>query len=342
MEISISRSGVFKEVERQSAFIGYSASADGSLFNHICATEDDNQFMYNAWNDGMRICVQLLYKYIDGDLFSYKITGDDDSLVFNISASARFNEGLLQGVASSMELMLASNILYRWLVAKAPEIAPSYQPYVEHYSNGIVLLLSQRKSPIKYFDSNKNIDIPSNYVEICDAIWSKMSKELQNEYEAKVKDDYFYTDSERLRAAAWKYATYLCNNDYNLLTEEEKGILKLIVPKGKIEYFSTGDNEWVNSDYISTGDAVWDVMSVDIKTEYYKKVENEYHYTEKDKRRAAAWLYIKTLKDKGEDFLNIEELKIYNLSLSKQPEYFATKTLDDIKFEQYARCNFNN
>ena len=115
--------------------------------------------MYNAWNEGLRVCVQLLYKYIDGELFSHKVSGkDDESIVFDISPSARFNDNLLAGISHSMELMLASNILYRWLVAKAPEIAPSYQPYVEQYSNGIVLLLSHRKTPVQGFSSTSGSD----------------------------------------------------------------------------------------------------------------------------------------------------------------------------------------
>lgn len=147
MEINIRKSEVYKEVEKQSLLVG--TSMDEGIEN-LWASEYEGHFLDSFWIEGVAAVIQLLKRHLKGDTITHDLMNYDKEEVLNISIvlPQRFSESLEGSIINSLKMMLSSNIFYRWLLVKNPELSEKYKVYADDYVNDLKQKLFYRKEPV--------------------------------------------------------------------------------------------------------------------------------------------------------------------------------------------------
>lgn len=149
MEIVIKKSEVFREVEKQSLLMGSSLGDRNNDFEKIWATEYEGCFLDSFWIEGVTAAVLLFKRYIKDDTVTHDLStyNKDEILSINAVMPTRFSEHLKGSVTSSLKMMIASNILYRWLLVKLPEASEKYKTHADDYVKDLIQKLSYRTEP---------------------------------------------------------------------------------------------------------------------------------------------------------------------------------------------------
>lgn len=162
MEIGLRKLEVFSEVEKQSSLIG--SSLDGNDFENLWATEYEGHFLDSFWIEGTAAAVLLFKRYIKADTVTHDLTTYDKDEVLTINAvmPERFSEHLKGSIIDSLKMMIASNILYRWLLAKSPELSERYKADADDYVKDLIQKLTYRKEPAERILNVAEEDLPAD------------------------------------------------------------------------------------------------------------------------------------------------------------------------------------
>lgn len=147
MMIRISKKEILSELERQSSMVA--STSDGASFEKIWVTGYDGNLLDTCWAESILAIAQLLKRYtrkpsVRRDLSAYQ---EDEVLVVDCHMPARFDERLVPDLENNLKMMVASNMMYRWMQVRMPDASSIYKENAEEYAKAAAQLILQRKEP---------------------------------------------------------------------------------------------------------------------------------------------------------------------------------------------------
>lgn len=147
MEITVSKSEIFKQVEKRSSLEGLKQD---ERFEDIWASSEEGKFLDTYWTEGCTAVVQLFKRYITNDTVTYVIDTYSPEETFKITATMpdRFNELLTGSITTDVKMIIASHVMYGWMSVKVPEAAKKYEDESTSYANDLKLKILYRDEPV--------------------------------------------------------------------------------------------------------------------------------------------------------------------------------------------------
>lgn len=154
MQIKIPKKEVFSEVEKRSSLEGYLLS---DKYDSVWASENKGVLLESYWIEGCGAVVQILKDFLNGNtdnvnLLSYNAS---EELTLDVSLSGRYNQYLVGSMTTGIKMMIACNILSRWLGVCSPDLSPKYDEEAKSYLEDIRIKLFTRIAPSRTFVSAK-------------------------------------------------------------------------------------------------------------------------------------------------------------------------------------------
>ena len=166
MEIKISKKEIFWEVEKRTSLEGLVASDN---YDNIWADSGRGELLDSYWIEGYTAIIQLLKRYITNNTVSYNLTSYDDDEVVTISATmpARYSSLLDGSVATDAKMLVACNIIGKWLRVVFPDASVKYDEEAKEYSEDLRAKLSYRSDPNVTSTTAKadDVEIESSFAE---------------------------------------------------------------------------------------------------------------------------------------------------------------------------------
>ena len=146
MIINIPKVQVFAEVEKRSSLEGYLLA---DKYDAVWANENKGRLLESYWIEGCGAVIQMLRDFLGGvtnnvDLQAYN---SSEELSLDVTLPNRYNQGLIGSMTTGIKMMIACNILSRWLGVCAPELSPKYDDEAKSYLEDIRIKLFSRKAP---------------------------------------------------------------------------------------------------------------------------------------------------------------------------------------------------
>ena len=158
MILTISKSEIFKEVEKRSSLEGF-VSPD--VFDKVWANDSRSELLDSYWIEGQAAVIQLLKKYLNIETIEHSLTEYDGDEVFTISVDMpeRYNSLLDGNVSTDIKMLLACNILTGWMNVVKPESASKYSEESKGYSEDLRVKLLYRVEPKAALSTAKADDV---------------------------------------------------------------------------------------------------------------------------------------------------------------------------------------
>lgn len=146
MELKISKSEIFSEVEKRTSLEGF---INSEQFDKAWANESRGELLDSYWVGGYTAIVQLLKRYLSSGSVSYSLNtfNKDEVLTISVEFPKRYDSKLDGSVLTDIKMILACNILSGWLAVVMPEVAPKYEEEAKGYSEDLRVKLLYRKAP---------------------------------------------------------------------------------------------------------------------------------------------------------------------------------------------------
>ena len=146
MILTISKSEIFKEVEKRSSLEGF---VSPEVFDKVWANESKNELLDSYWIEGQTAIVQLFKKYLGEKTIESTLTEskDDEKFTISVDMPDRYNSLLDGSVSTDVKMMLACNILTGWMKVVLPESASKYDEEAKGYSEDLRVKMLYRIEP---------------------------------------------------------------------------------------------------------------------------------------------------------------------------------------------------
>jgi hypothetical protein len=146
MEIKLSKKEILAEVEKRTSLEGLVASDN---YDNIWADGGRGEPLDSYWIEGYTAIIQLLKRYITNNTVSYNLTSYDDDEVVTINATmpARYSSLLDGSVTTDAKMLVACNIIGKWLRVVSPDASVKYDEEAKEYSEDLRVKLSYRSDP---------------------------------------------------------------------------------------------------------------------------------------------------------------------------------------------------
>ena len=161
MKIIISKSEVYKEVEKQSSIAASMlVGAESPKYEDVRVTEYDYEVLDTFWRDGVNSAIQIFTRYISNQTVSSDISTFDgtETLIISANMPDAFNDLLIGSITMGLKMMLACNVMAGWMGIKFPNSAQKYKDDALGYANDIKLKLLYRSVPAQ----NRSSDFKSD------------------------------------------------------------------------------------------------------------------------------------------------------------------------------------
>jgi len=170
MKIIISKSEVYKEVEKQSSIAAsVLIGADSPRYEDVRVTEYDYEVLDTFWRDGVNSAIQLFTRYISNQTVSSDLSTFDgtENLTIGADMPDAFNDLLIGSITTGLKMMLSCNVMSGWMGIKLPNAAQKYKDDALGYANDIKLKLLYRSAPAQnrssIFESDTTVTQDSDY-----------------------------------------------------------------------------------------------------------------------------------------------------------------------------------
>jgi len=348
MKIIISKSEVYKEVEKQSSIAAsVLIGADSPRYEDVRVTEYDYEVLDTFWRDGVNSAIQLFTRYISNQTVSSDLSTFDgtENLTIGADMPDAFNDLLIGSITTGLKMMLSCNVMSGWMGIKVPNTAQKYKNDALGYANDIKIKLLYRSAPAQNrssdFESDTVVESSSDYFQNKPA-----DTVIQNE------EDYFSTKSADTNAEH--------SDDY--FSEKSADIVvasgdEYFQPKsadtGKeqiLDYFGIKDsdtNTEKGEDYFSTkqADTITDSVSdyfgskgndtiVEVGEDYFNSKSADTQVEKGDEYFVEK--QADTSVERSPDFFGVKES---DTVVERREDYVVVKDEDNLILEQYENCN---
>lgn len=146
MNISVSKKEIFDEVEKRTSLEG---SVLPERYDGVWANADRGAFLDSYWVEGCEAVVQLLKRYITSSTVTHvlNVYNGDETLTLEATMPGRFNTLLEGSIATDVKMLIACNVLCRWLEVTLPEASAKYKDESLGYSEELRVKLLYRDAP---------------------------------------------------------------------------------------------------------------------------------------------------------------------------------------------------
>lgn len=154
MKLTIKKQEVFGEVGKRSSIEGYALP---ERFDNIWADKSRGEVLDSFWIEGYTSIIQLLKRYLSQASVNHDLSQYDGDEVLTIEADMpeRYNTLLDGSIQTDVKMMLACNILHRWLEVFSPESAAKYDEEANGYAENIRVKLLYRNAPAQNLGATK-------------------------------------------------------------------------------------------------------------------------------------------------------------------------------------------
>lgn len=158
MELEILKSEVFKEVEKRSSL---EAANVPDSFEQLWASTYEGRLLDSYWIEGCMSAVQLFKRYLRNETVTHTLTtyDADEKLTISAEMPSRFSDFLEGSITTDLKMMLAANIVYRWMAVKAPDFAGKYNEEATLYADDLRLKLLYRNEPASQMQAKDADDV---------------------------------------------------------------------------------------------------------------------------------------------------------------------------------------
>jgi len=147
MEITVSKSEIFKEVEKRTSL---EALGQKGEFESVWASSEEGKFLESYWIEGCTAAVQVFKRYLTKNTVSHNLTNYDSDEILTISVEMpdRFNDLLEGSIVTDVKMMIAANVMYGWMSVKLPDMAKKYDDESNSYAEDLRLKILYRDEPV--------------------------------------------------------------------------------------------------------------------------------------------------------------------------------------------------
>lgn len=214
MNISISKSEVINEVDRRASLEGYVSS---DRYDAIYPNKSRRELLDGFWIEGCTSVVSLFKRYLSGSTINHSLTSYNNNETFSLSVEMpdRYDVNLDGSVATSIKMMIATNILNGWMGIVAPELSPKYEAESAGYADLIKQNILYRVNPDSSFvDASDDSDAISKTEEELSAAGLDEDSLLKTEEDLKSANK----DTDKIREV--ESLIYYAKCDYEELVQE--------------------------------------------------------------------------------------------------------------------------
>lgn len=157
MKLEILKSEVFKEVEKRSSL---ETAGQPEAFEQLWASKYEGGFLDTYWIEGCAAVVQLFKRYLRNDTVTHTLTtyDADEKLTISTEMPSRFCDFLEGNITTDVKMMIAANVVYRWMSVKLPDHAGKYNEEATSYADDLRLKLLYRVAPSSVMMAKTNDD----------------------------------------------------------------------------------------------------------------------------------------------------------------------------------------
>ena len=161
MKLEILKSEVFKEVEKCSSL---EAAGQPEAFEQLWASKYEGGFLDTYWIEGCASVVQLFKRYLRNDTVTHTLTtyDADEKLTISTEMPSRFCDFLEGSITTDVKMMIAANVVYRWMSVKLPDHAGKYNEEATSYADDLRLKLLYRVAPSSVMMVKTDDDVTIN------------------------------------------------------------------------------------------------------------------------------------------------------------------------------------
>lgn len=155
MKISVSKKEIFDEVEKRTSLEGFVLP---ERYDGVWANADRGALLDSYWVEGCEAVVQLLKRYITSSTVTHvlNVYNGDETLTLEATMPGRFNTLLEGSIATDVKMLIACNVLCRWLEVTLPEASAKYKDESLGYSEALRVKLLYRDAPTTTVVDSKN------------------------------------------------------------------------------------------------------------------------------------------------------------------------------------------
>lgn len=183
MKLEILKSEVFKEVEKCSSL---EAAGHPEAFEQLWASKYEGGFLDTYWIEGCASVVQLFKRYLRNDTVTHTLTtyDADEKLTISTEMPSRFCDFLEGSITTDVKMMIAANVVYRWMSVKLPDHAGKYNEEATSYADDLRLKLLYRVAPSSVMMVKTDDDVTINVGEENEGMIDKsMDRLILRQYE---------------------------------------------------------------------------------------------------------------------------------------------------------------
>lgn len=183
MKLEILKSEVFKEVEKCSSL---EAAGQPEAFEQLWASKYEGGFLDTYWIEGCASVVQLFKRYLRNDTVTHTLTtyDADEKLTISTEMPSRFCDFLEGSITTDVKMMIAANVVYRWMSVKLPDHAGKYNEEATSYADDLRLKLLYRVAPSSAMMVKTDDDVTINVGEENEGMIDKsMDRLILRQYE---------------------------------------------------------------------------------------------------------------------------------------------------------------
>ena len=147
MDITVSKSEIFKEVEKRTSL---EALGQEGKFESVWASSEEGKFLDTYWIEGCMAAVQVFKRYLAKSTVTHTLTGyyADETFSITVEMPERFNNLLEGSIVTDVKMMIASNVMYGWMSVKLPELAKKYEDESASYAEDLKQKILYRNEPV--------------------------------------------------------------------------------------------------------------------------------------------------------------------------------------------------
>lgn len=183
MKLEILKSEVFKEVEKRSSL---EAASMPDNFEQLWASEYEGKLLDTYWIEGCTSVVQLFKRYLRNETVTHSLISydSDEKLIISAEMPFRFSDLLEGSITTDVKMMIAANVVYRWMSVKLPDRGVKYNEEATSYANDLRLKLLYRIEPSSVMTAKTDDDLVIDTAEEDERMINKgMDRLMLRQYE---------------------------------------------------------------------------------------------------------------------------------------------------------------
>lgn len=141
IEIYISKSDVYNEVIKTTAYTGAKQASDEGGFDKVFLSDAETEMLDRYWRD---VCSDISLR-----LSEWIVGIEPETAIITLNVADGFNDALTDSLAQAITSYFVTSLLYRWYSIATPALAEGMATESILHIKIVTELVNQRKRPTK-------------------------------------------------------------------------------------------------------------------------------------------------------------------------------------------------